>query len=462
MQKIIIKNFGPIQEAEIELKKVLVLIGEQASGKSTIAKLIYFFKTLREDLFSKIYQADSEIFNKTKDFSLPIKRKFRDFFGPNHNLPMFEIRFYYHIEKNKYVHIEKKTNTSLVSVTTHNLLDKGFANSINEIKKFLLQGNNINGIDDQLFYDQKKIVYVRKLSILIKSLFESNQTDSLFVIAGRNATVNYSDLFEKYLFASVQNRLEEDDTSMQNIEETLMLKFIEKVVKIKDIFKKEGNIDGLIAIQKEDKEVKNKLNKIKRQIRKILKGTYIIDDSGEKIILNSRTKNFIHISNASSGQQEVLRILQDIFLLILRNTKSFRIIEEPEAHLFPVAQKHLIELLAYMVNHDEDNQLIITTHSPYMLTIFNNLLFANRVVEKNVAAESGVNEIIEKAFWLKASDFSAYSLGNSSFGEDAAYCESIFNEKTGMIQQNYLDDVSEMLGSDFQALMNIHAKTFAR
>lgn len=33
-----IKNFGPIKEAEIEVKSVLVLIGEQASGKSTVAK----------------------------------------------------------------------------------------------------------------------------------------------------------------------------------------------------------------------------------------------------------------------------------------------------------------------------------------------------------------------------------------------------------------------------------------
>ncbi|MBD2675649.1 AAA family ATPase, partial [Aphanizomenon flos-aquae FACHB-1416] len=49
MQKIIINNFGSIKYAEIEVKKILVLIGEQASGKSTIAKLIYFFKTIQED-----------------------------------------------------------------------------------------------------------------------------------------------------------------------------------------------------------------------------------------------------------------------------------------------------------------------------------------------------------------------------------------------------------------------------
>ena len=42
MQKIIIKNFRQISYAEIEIKDFLFLIGEQASGKSTIAKLIYF------------------------------------------------------------------------------------------------------------------------------------------------------------------------------------------------------------------------------------------------------------------------------------------------------------------------------------------------------------------------------------------------------------------------------------
>ena len=35
----IIKNFGPIENIEIELKKINIFIGEQGVGKSTIAKL---------------------------------------------------------------------------------------------------------------------------------------------------------------------------------------------------------------------------------------------------------------------------------------------------------------------------------------------------------------------------------------------------------------------------------------
>ena len=43
MKKIEIKNFGPVKEATIDLdKNIQIFIGPQASGKSTICKVIYF------------------------------------------------------------------------------------------------------------------------------------------------------------------------------------------------------------------------------------------------------------------------------------------------------------------------------------------------------------------------------------------------------------------------------------
>ena len=42
MQKIIIKYLGPVRELEMEIKDFNLLIGEQATGKSTVAKAIYF------------------------------------------------------------------------------------------------------------------------------------------------------------------------------------------------------------------------------------------------------------------------------------------------------------------------------------------------------------------------------------------------------------------------------------
>ena len=60
MQKIVIRNFRQISQAELEVKDFLFLIGEQASGKSTIAKLIYFFKSLKQDYFNLLYDSHKQ------------------------------------------------------------------------------------------------------------------------------------------------------------------------------------------------------------------------------------------------------------------------------------------------------------------------------------------------------------------------------------------------------------------
>ncbi|MFN5263572.1 MAG: AAA family ATPase, partial [Pseudanabaena sp.] len=100
MQKIIIKNFGAIEYAEIEIKKVLVLIGEQASGKSTIAKLIYFFKTLRDEVFNQIYKdQERDYFDENLDIISVLQEKFYNWFGTTKSFSDdFEIKFYYEFE----------------------------------------------------------------------------------------------------------------------------------------------------------------------------------------------------------------------------------------------------------------------------------------------------------------------------------------------------------------------------
>ena len=56
MSKIRIKNFGPIKDGYLEndgwldIKKVSVFIGNQGSGKSTVAKLISSFMWLEKSI----------------------------------------------------------------------------------------------------------------------------------------------------------------------------------------------------------------------------------------------------------------------------------------------------------------------------------------------------------------------------------------------------------------------------
>jgi predicted ATPase len=471
MQKIIINNFGSIKYAEIEVKKILVLIGEQASGKSTIAKLIYFFKTIQEDLFSQIYRdKQNQSLDINSDILPPIQQKFYNFFGPTNNLPDFEITFYYSFNENKFLKLSNDENKKMKISPIDTFINEKFTILASDIKFRLRQeylNINKNRNIQPLIKEEEKIKYAQQLYDLLNDLFQNKQRDLLFIVAGRSATVAYPSLFEKYFSQSIEINLKQNisidnyERSSKTLDEILLEKFIEKFVRVKDIFKKFRNFEGLIESYSEN-NIKEKLYQVKNKIDKILKGEYRIDDLGEKILFNKETEEYIYLSNTSSGQQESIRILQDIFINILDDAKVLRIIEEPEAHLFPVAQKQLIELLALMINQNNDKQLIITTHSPYVLTVFNNLLFANRVVEKNPSTQSEVAQIIPQDSWLSAKDFSAYSLGNQSVSQDTNYCEPIFNQEKGTIQQNYLDTVSEILGGDFQALYSIHAKTFKR
>ncbi|MEI6329550.1 MAG: AAA family ATPase [Pseudanabaena sp. ELA645] len=465
MQKIIIKNFGAIAYAEIEIKKILVLIGEQASGKSTISKLIYFFKTLRDDIFNQIYQdKQRDYFDENFDVISVLKEKFYNWFGSTKKLNDFEIKFYFDFELDKSLVLSFSQDKEIQCEFSPIFFDDKFKDLIGESKKFLqstfLQSTFLQSTSDtdKLTSHAYKLSYARIISDELNKVFNNcYQVDSLFVIAGRSATVSYSELFERELFASIKIRLQRNNElpnhlKIQAVDEILMLEFIGKILNNKVYLKSWENSYS---------EYQNS-NYIltKKKVFEILKGEYIYENGEEKIILNSQES--IDLRNASSGQQEVIRILQDILVFITKGLTLLRIVEEPEAHLFPVAQKNLIELLALMVNQNDENQLIITTHSPYILTVFNNLLFAQRVVDKNPSAEAEVAELIPKEFWLKAKDFSAYSLGNHFMDKEADYCESIFDIEMGTIEQNYLDEVSEILGGDFNTLYSIHARTFRR
>ena len=58
MQQILIKNFGPIvnrQGVPVSFSKVLVLCGEQGTGKSSVAKLISQFSWLEKALVRRTF-----------------------------------------------------------------------------------------------------------------------------------------------------------------------------------------------------------------------------------------------------------------------------------------------------------------------------------------------------------------------------------------------------------------------
>lgn len=169
-----------------------------------------------------------------------------------------------------------------------------------------------------------------------------------------------------------------------------------------------------------------------------MKGKYQYDKDGEKIFFE--TNKYVKLNFSSSGQQESLWILLLLFIIILEKQNVFIVIEEPEAHLFPEAQKEISKLIALMSNI-EDSQVIITTHSPYILASINNLILANKVGSENEKVADRIN----KNLWIRRDKVYAALVTNGQV-------KDIIDNELNIIQQENIDSVSRAINDEFDFL----------
>lgn len=447
-QRLEVINFGPVRNVSIEIRPLLVLIGQQASGKSTIAKLIYFFQSLSSEFFSRYYQSGSERLEKLEDLIIPIREKFYDFFGSTFHLPDFEIVYYY--DEKRYLSLSLTSKKKINARFSDAFFTKKDFQELRGYKKMLLQIKtelaSIDNVAKKVALDEQHLNYLHQLADKINALFCNEHNDSLFILAGRNATIGYSETFENMLQQSIQKNIEEQghrafETKEQTIDETLMLSFMQRVSKIRQSFINLGDFEGMITHA--NARLKPRLKLANRLIREVLRGKYSNSEFGERIVHPGQ--GYVYLKNASSGQQESIRILQDAFLSIYQGNKLLRIVEEPEAHLFPEAQMATIQLLVLMLNSAPSGHLILTTHSPYTLTVINNLIYAAKIGDLHSVQ---ANSIIPKELWIPLANVSAYMLQN---GE----ATSIIDDELGEIKAELIDEISNEINNQYDKLLQL-------
>ncbi len=133
-------------------------------------------------------------------------------------------------------------------------------------------------------------------------------------------------------------------------------------------------------------------------------------------------------------------------------TKKSYTFEEPELNLFPVAQKSLIEFLAEKVL-SHGHQMIITTHSPYILTSINNLLFASKIQTEYPQSTEKLVDVSGLNCFISSKDMAIYYLSN----EEEINCSvNLIDKETGMIPENDLDSASDDIMDVFDRLMSVY------
>lgn len=440
MRKIVIKKFGPIKEINVSLDKNLsVVIGQQASGKSTFAKTVYFCRKIRDYCFDYAnIVMGSEKINEAElylNFLKYLRKPFMGYFGTTRHMDHFFIRYFFDCSKGKYVTITLGADGYARFKFSPNL-EKELQSILSEVAKF---ARNIDGFGMMDIYEKRN-----HFGLLLKKQLTQVFVDDeklFYIPAGRNMLALLSESINLSPALGYGEKVNINQTDL------ITQEFIMYISSIKSMFG--SRLDEITKnylktvqgqIRNHDVEVAGKL------IHSILRGDYIADSEGEKLYYD--TNHWVKIIFASSGQQEILWALNIIFLTILKNEKTFLVFEEPESHLFPDAQENIAKLVGLMINSSK-SEVLITTHSPYMLTSFNMLIYSSNV-EKDKSTES----IVDKLFRIEKNSVAAYGVGIEDIGESGNFVD-LLGKETGLIDAYQIDHVSTRINEIMERLFDL-------
>jgi hypothetical protein len=422
-ETITIKNFGGLKNVTIPLNSINIFIGKQASGKSVTAKLIYFFRKLLENIFDGLNQD-----KKSKEINEEIIKLFSKYFPVDSwsskdfliEYEMSELSIILFNKEKTFtfenIIIEKKAKNEL-RINSSKLV-KG----ISLLRKFILECLKSEELPEYLKKESpnfvSKFIYQIGLGTITKTF-----GSQVFIPAGRS------------FFSNIQNSIFSILSSGQSFDPFL--------VEFGAIYEKNKSAVHDTQLNKSKKYIQDSLSEIlgaKFDSNKT--GDYLVHKDGRRV----------NLLFCSSGQQEVLPlaiILNYIFTRITDLSVAYTLyIEEPEAHLFPSAQKKVVEMIATAHNLAKGkSQLIITTHSPYILTSFNNLLQAGELLEKGVGKKK-LYKIVPEFEILKPGELNAYAFADGGV-------KSLIDEETGLISAGMLDEVSEEIAVQFDELLDL-------
>lgn len=340
-------GLGPIQTKSDELKlsisPLTILVGEQGSGKSLLSQYIYFFRDAQY-LLSRGSIQDSE--------NTLVASKLAKVRSGNQNTKN-RTRVFLTSKQAKVEYRNVSDNSSTIrkiglyqSGQTARLL-KPFSN---EVKDWLQEWNShyiaIGGITPKALYVPAERLFISRFIDNPSRLF--------------NPSLNTPTI--EFLTWLQGNSLD-----------------------IHELWKNEPN---------REPEIVKEINDL---MTVVLGGKSVFSKRGEY----SRTWEWMpngsqrshSIDLTSSGQMALwplISIVRSLFGIPDRSRPTCLHIEEPEAHLSPLAQMALVKMIALLIN--QGFRLLITTHSSFILSAINHLISTQQIDNDKVSAYLAVEQ----------------------------------------------------------------------
>jgi predicted ATPase len=333
MSKIKIYNFGPIKsglqsnDGWIEIAKVTVFVGNQGSGKSTVAKLFSTLTWLEKSINRGDTNKDKLSFAKFIEFTR--YQKIHNYFKNDTIIDYIGDKYQITYDRKNEVPIVKSIDKGGYSVPKIMYIpaERNFLSTISDVY-------NAKGLPDNLFTFAEELKKAQK------------------ALKGKKVDLQ---------LGSYQYEYDEDDDSSYVIGEDYKINLLEA----------SSGLQSFTPMFLVSKELSSSISEKEETLRKNMSVTQSIrmDNEISELMLNKSIPE-------SSKSEKVNEIREKYY------NKSFvNIVEEPEQNLFPSSQwKMLKSLLSF--NKKLNNKLLITTHSPYLVNYLTVVIKAGQIEQK--------------------------------------------------------------------------------
>lgn len=380
MFKLKIENLGTIKESELKIDKLTIFAGENNTGKTYASYSVYGFLNNVINFEYKFSFLDEKILTLREEGLL--KLELNGFLSENFEKIIVEIEKNYTAYLDMFFSVGTGyfQNTKLKFEIDLEILKKRIIAThykeeilIGKDKKFLsIEKTKDDNYLNVVFFNEEKIptqifreYFIRSL---LKMIFRGLFSD-VFLLPAERAGLNlfFRELGEKR--NALVDQLANIEKSKEKHVNVMIMEMIQSITSkypqpISDYIKFLHEIEDL-------KKVKSEFLNLAKEIQKdIINGSYKIENSSIFFVPKGRNKEKLNLHMSSSTVKTFFGLV--FYLEHIAKKGDYLIIDEPELSLHPDNQRKMARIIAKIVNAGIN--VLISTHSDYILKEFNNLI----------------------------------------------------------------------------------------
>lgn len=406
MDKLRIENFGPIISAELELRKYNIIIGPQGSGKSCILKIASFCKWLEKVYISGEYQ------------------ELIDGISSKQFVEKYLLEFY------KLEDYAKVRDCQLSKITFAAKSNVSFSISFNpRTDEWIdISGKSFSQKPHRVSYIPAERFLASAFISLLEIKINQNTNIYKFLIDWEISRCSYNEN-RKYQILNLNSSFFHDEKSKTDY--IYINNDIDGIAKEIKFTNSSSGFQSIVPLCILIEHYLNKEKTLSLAENKRVKELQSIIDS---ILKNSDSIN----------KQQIINAIQNIS----ETSGSAIFLEEPEANIFPETQYELVKWIVKTMSNGKDNSIFIATHSPYILSSFNNLILAGETVSNNADTVENVETITQSKHFVNFDEISVYEVNDCRV-------KPIKDDELRIIDTNSIDSVSNEINEQFSKMLDL-------